>query len=332
MTPTGLADVQAAAARIAGLVHRTPLLRSHRLDELVGTPVLLKAEHLQRGGAFKARGATNAVRSLADDVAAGVAAHSSGNHAAALAIAAADRGIPAHVVMPADAPAVKRAACAAYGARITLCEPTLAAREATLAEVLAATGATEVHPYDDPCIVAGAGTAALEVLEDAPEVGAVVVPVGGGGLASGTVLAVRGLRGAEVAVHGAEPAGADDAARSLAGGALVPSIDPDTICDGLRTSLAGRTFDILSGRSLPTGTAGLDGITTVADDAVVEAMAWIWTRTKQVVEPSAAIGVAAARRLVAEGTIAGGTAVAVVLTGGNVDPGRLPFGRLGQAP
>ena len=326
MAEPDLAAVQAAAERIAGLVHRTPLLRSRRLDELVGTPVLLKAEHLQRGGAFKARGATNAVRALAGaDADRGVAAHSSGNHAAALALAAAGRGVVAHVVMPEDAPAVKRAATEAYGARITLCEPTLAAREATLAEVLAATGATEVHPYDDPAVIAGAGTAALEVLADAPEVGAVVVPVGGGGLAAGTVLAVRGLRGSSVAVHGAEPAGADDAARSLATGALVPSIAPDTCCDGLRTSLSERTLGILSGAALPAGSPGLDGIATVPDDEVVEAMRWLWTRTKQVVEPSGAIGVAAARRLVADGTIAAGTTVAVVLTGGNVDLDDLPF-------
>lgn len=313
-------------------MHRTPLLHSRRLDELVGTTVLIKAEHLQRGGAFKARGATNAVQRLPVAAAErGVAAHSSGNHAAALALAAAARGVPAHVVMPADAPAAKRAATEAYGAAVTTCEPTLAAREATLVEVLAATGATEVHPYDDPAIIAGAGTAALEVLEDAPDVGAIVVPVGGGGLASGTVLAVRGS-GRDVAVHGAEPAGADDAARSLAGGGLVPSVDPDTICDGLRTSLSERTFAVLAGRAPATGGRGLDGITTVPDEEVVDAMRWLWTRTKQVVEPSGAIGVAAARALVAAGTIAPGTTVVVVATGGNVDLDRLPFAPGGPVP
>ena len=291
--------------------------------------MVAKAEHLQRAGAFKARGAMNAVLALPDEVAQrGVAAHSSGNHAAALALAATTRGIPAHVVMPSDAPAAKRAATEAYGARITTCEPTLAAREAALAEVVARTGATEVHPYDDPSVIAGAGTTALEVLADAPEVGAIVVPVGGGGQASGTVVAVRGRRGEEVAVHGAEPAGADDAARSLGRGALVPSVDPDTICDGLLTSLSARTFAILDGRATDRDgrpIAGLDSIATVTDGAVVEAMALLWSRAKQVVEPSGAIALAAARALVTDGTIPAGTTVAVVLSGGNVDLDRLPF-------
>jgi threonine dehydratase len=301
-----LHDVRAAARRIHGLVHRTPVLRSRSVDAFSEAEVHLKAEHLQRIGAFKARGAANAVACLDHAVAAaGVAAHSSGNHAAALALAARGRGIPCWVVMPADAPRTKVAATRDLGAEVVHCEPTLAAREATLAEVLDRTGATEVHPYDDVRVVAGAGTAALELWEDVPSLDAVVVPVGGGGLMSGTAVALAGLSpGTEVWV--AEPAGADDAARSRAEGRLVPQTGPDTIADGLRTSLAPRTFRAL--------TELVTGVVTVSEDGIVDAMELLWSRTKQVVEPSGAVGVAA----LADGRFAG-RSVGVVLTGGNVD-------------
>ena len=337
-SPVGEPDpaaVVAAAARIAGLVHRTPLQRSRAVDDWVGAPVLLKAEHLQRAGAFKARGATNAVRSLPADVAArGVATHSSGNHGAALAMAAAAAGVACHVVMPANAPAVKRAACEGYGGRVTTCDPDVAAREGALAEVVATTGAHVVHPYDDPSVIAGAGTAALEALAQAAELGrppaAVVTPVGGGGLLSGTVLAVRGEVGDQVAVHGAEPAGADDTARGLASGVRQPAVHPPaTICDGLLTSLSPRTFAILGGRHDPHGTGpvpGVDGVTVVPDEDTVAAMRVLWERAKQVVEPSAAVAVAAARQLVASGRLDPAGPIVVVLSGGNVDLAALPFG------
>ncbi|MFV2074396.1 MAG: pyridoxal-phosphate dependent enzyme, partial [Thermoanaerobaculales bacterium] len=234
MTGTGARDptfddVLAAAERIRGHVHRTPVATCSGIDGITGAEIFFKCENLQKVGAFKARGATNAVLSLDEDAAGrGVTTHSSGNHAAALARAAALRGVPAHIVMPSSAPPVKRAAVADYGARITECEPTLLARERTLAEVVARTGATFIHPYDEPKVIAGQGTAALELLADIPGLEMVLTPVGGGGLLSGTSIAAAGtLPGAEV--WGAEPAGADDAFRSLRDDRLYPSVDPRTI-------------------------------------------------------------------------------------------------------
>jgi threonine dehydratase len=298
-------EVEAAAARIAPFVHRTPVFTSHLVDEWAGATLFLKGEHLQRAGAFKYRGATNAVQSLANDVALrGVAAHSSGNHAAALALAARVRGVPAHVVMPTNAPAVKRAAVLGYGARIVDCEPTEAARIATLREVIAATGAIEIHPFDNDDVIAGAGTAALELLDEVPGLDVIVAPVGGGGLLSGTSLAAAG----RALVYGAEPEGADDAARSLAVGTREPQLSPDTICDGLRTSLSDRTFAIVSRH--------VETIVTVPDHETLDALAMLRSRTKQVVEPSAAIAVAAVRRTAALRE----RRVGVILSGGNYDP------------
>jgi threonine dehydratase len=275
-------------------------------DAWVGAHVFCKCEHLQRAGAFKFRGATNAVQSMTDGEAVrGVATHSSGNHGAALALAARQRGIPAFVVVPSDASAPKRAAIEAYGAQVTECEPTLAAREATLDQVVARTGAAVVHPYDDDRVIAGAGTAALELLEDVGPLDVVIAPVGGGGLCSGTAIAAHSSD-ARPRVVGAEPAGADDAARSLAAGELVPQTAPATIADGLRTSLSPRTFAILS--------AHLETIVTVTDDEIVAAMRVVWERTKQVIEPSAAVAIAAARRYELDGERVG-----IILSGGNVD-------------
>ncbi len=306
-------DVTHAAERIAPFVHRTPVLSSRSLDAFAGRSVVLKAEHLQRTGAFKYRGATNAVRALPDELAArGVAAHSSGNHAQALALAARVRGIPAYLVMPRGAPRCKREATVGYGATVVDCEPTLVDRETTLARVLADTGATEIHPYDDPDVIAGAGTAALELLTDVPDLDAVVAPVGGGGLLSGTGIAAHGLR-PSLRVHGAEPAGADDAARSLAAGRLIASVAPTTIADGLLTSLSDRTFGLLRDH--------VESIVVVTDDEIVEAMGWLWTRLKQVVEPSGAVAVAALRSGKIEGDRVG-----VIVSGGNVDLDHLPFG------
>jgi threonine dehydratase/serine racemase len=307
----GFVDVRAAASRLAGEVHRTPVITSESLDRWAGANVFLKAENLQKVGAFKARGALNAVLSLPADVAArGVAAHSSGNHAAALAFAGRRRGIPVHVVMPSGAAASKRAAVEAYGAAITTCEPTLAAREACLAEVVQRTGATEIHPYDDRRVIAGAGTAALELVSTVDGLDAVVAPVGGGGLLSGTSIVARH---AGIDVWGAEPSGADDARRSFVGGRLEPSIDPVTVADGLRTSLSHRTLAIIR--------ANARDIVLVDDADTLTCMRLVWERTKLLVEPSAAVAVAAVPALVA----AGHRRIGVIVSGGNVDLDHLPF-------
>lgn len=305
-------DVRAAAVRIAPYIHATPVFHSRLLDEWSGAELHLKAENLQRIGAFKMRGATNAVLQLTDrQAAAGVSAHSSGNHAQALALAARIRGIPARIVMPSDAPAVKKAAVAGYGAEIIECEPTSAAREATLAEVIAATGATEVHPYDNDHIIAGAGTAALELLAERPDLDVVIAPVGGGGLLSGTCIAGHGISDT-VRIIGAEPVNADDAARSLEAGRPLPQPSPTTIADGLRTGLSQRTFGIIA--------AHAERIATVTEDEIVGAMRFTWTRTKLLIEPSAAVAVAAARKL-----DLAGRRVGVIISGGNVDLDRLPW-------
>jgi threonine dehydratase len=307
-------DVRAAAERIAPHVHRTPVATCTTLDEMAGCRIHLKCEQLQKVGAFKARGATNAVLSLADDAAPqGVCTHSSGNHAAALARAAALRDIPAYIVMPSSAPPVKKAAVVGYGARITECEPTLEAREHTLAEVQRRTGATFIHPYDDPRVIAGQGTAALELLDQVEELDTIVVPVGGGGLASGTVIAAGGADPG-VEVWGGEPAGADDAYRSLRDGRRYRSVRPDTIADGLLTSLSDRTFRILH--------RGLAGILTVDDAAIADAMRLLWQRAKLVVEPSAAVPLAA---VLEHADRFAGRSVGIVLSGGNVDLDHLPW-------
>ncbi len=312
-------DIKAAARRIAPHVHRTPLVTTASLSHMAGCDLWLKAENLQKVGAFKARGAHNALFSLDDPaVAAGVVTHSSGNHAAAVALAAANRGVAAHVVMPSNAPEVKKAAVAGYGADITYCRPTLEAREDAVAEIQARTGAVLVHPYDDPHVIAGQGTTGLEILDQLADAGqdgpdAVVVPVGGGGLVSGIALAVKArLPGCRII--GAEPSGADDAYRSFQSGVLVPQTAPDTVADGLLTSLGQRNFAIISRL--------VDDILLVDDRAIIEAMELIWTRCKLVVEPSGAVAVAAV--LAHRDQFSGGRTVAV-LTGGNVDVRNLPW-------
>lgn len=305
MAPTFEA-VQAAAARIAPYVHRTPVMTSSLLDEWLDTRAFLKCEHLQRVGAFKYRGATNAVQLLTPEAAArGVAAHSSGNHAAALALAARTRGIAAHIVVPHTASRTKQAAIEAYGARVVLCEPTVEAREAAVARVIAETGAVEIHPFDNDDVIAGAGTAALELVGQIPGLDVVVAPVGGGGLLSGTAIAVHGID-PSTRVVGAEPLAADDAARSLATGHLVAPNPPATIADGLLTGLSDRTFAVLSEH--------VETIVTVSEAEIVEAMHFVWQRTKQLIEPSAAVAVAAVRT-----TDLSGARVGIVLSGGNVD-------------
>jgi len=310
-----LADVRQAADRIRPHAHRTPILTSSSVDARVGANVFFKCENFQKVGAFKFRGACNAVLALdGAEASRGVATHSSGNHAQALALAARLRGVPAFVVMPSTSAEVKRAAVAGYGARITLCEPTLAAREETLARVMAETGATAIHPYNDSRVIAGQGTAALELLEEVPDLDVVMTPVGGGGLLSGTAVAVTSLSPATLVVA-AEPSGADDAFRSLREGRIVPSVAPRTICDGLLTSLGTLTFAIIRERGVR--------IVTVDDGATVEAMRYLFERMKIVVEPSAAVTLGA---LLAGGFPVAGRRVGIILSGGNVDLARLPWG------
>ena len=306
-------DVLAAAARIAPHAHVTQLLRSRALDAVTGAALVFKAEHLQRIGAFKFRGACNAVWSLDDDTAArGVVTHSSGNHGAALALAARGRGIPCHVVVPEGAVRAKLAAIEHYGAVLHHCAPTIAAREARCAQVQADTGATSVHPYADPRVIAGQGTAALELLTSQPDLDALVVPLGGGGLAAGTGLVLRALA-PRCKLYVAEPVGAADGARSFAKGVLDHDFIPDTICDGLRGTLGAINFDLLRNANAR--------VLTVDDAQVVAAMRMLWTRTKQLVEPSSATALAA---VFANRALFEGQRVGIILSGGNVDLDALP--------
>ena len=309
----GIDDIFDAAARIAPHAHATPVLTSRALDAEAGATLHFKAEQLQRAGAFKFRGACNAVFSLDSTQAArGVVTHSSGNHGAALALAAQLRGIPCHVVVPDGAVRAKLAAIEHYGAILHRCAPTIAAREASCAQVQAETGGTVVHPYTDPRVIAGQGTAALELLTAQPDLDALVVPLGGGGLAAGTALAMRALA-PRCRLFLAEPEGAADGARSFARGALDVDFVPDTVCDGLRGSLGAINFALLR-------TADAQ-VLTVDDARTVAAMRLLWTRTKQLVEPSSAIALAA---VLAHPEHFAGRRVGVVLSGGNVDLDALP--------
>jgi threonine dehydratase len=315
-TPPTVSDIETAARRIKPFVHRTPVLRCRTIDALAGARVHLKAEHLQRAGAFKMRGASNAVHRLDERTARrGVAAHSSGNHAAALATAAASRGIPCYVVMPADAPETKQAAVLRQGAELQLCEPTLEAREAMLRAVVERTGATEIHPYDHPDVVAGQGTVAVELLEQAPRIGAVIAPVSGGGLLSGIAIASHAFD-PSIEVFGAEPENVADAQRSLAAGELRTDGNGSSIADGLLAVLSPFTFDILCRHGV--------AVTTISDAEIVAAMRLIFDVAKQVVEPSGAAALAGLLALVRQGVPLPAD-VGVVLSGGNVDLDRLPF-------
>jgi len=301
-------DVLAAAARIATHAHATPVLTSRALDTHAGARMAFKCEHLQRIGAFKFRGACNAVWMLdAASALRGVVTHSSGNHGAALALAARGRGIACHVVVPEGAVQAKIAAIEHYGAVLHRCAPTIQARESMCAQVQAETGASVVHPYADARVIAGQGTAALELLTAHRDLEALVVPVGGGGLAAGTALAMRALAPG-CRLYLAEPAGADDTARSFARGALDHDMVPDTICDGLRGTLGAINFEILR--------AADTQVLTVTDAETIAAMRLLWSRTKQLVEPSAAtvLAVVLAYRRHFEGRKVG-----LLLSGGNVD-------------
>jgi threonine dehydratase len=307
-------DIVKAHARISPLVHRTPVMTSKSINQITGSNLFFKCENLQKVGAFKFRGACNAVFSLFEEEARkGVATHSSGNHAAALALAARMRGIPAYIVMPRTAPEIKKKAVAGYGGIITFCEPTLQARESTLMQVIAETGATEVHPYDNFFVIAGQGTAAKELIEDAGDFDIIMAPVGGGGLLSGTSLSVKKLNpGCKVIA--AEPLGADDACRSFHAGVIYPSENPKTIADGLLTSLSQRTFTIIR--------ENVDDIVTVTEEKIVEAMRLIWERMKIIIEPSSAVPLAA---ILEDKLNVSGKKVGIILSGGNLDLGKLPF-------
>lgn len=311
----GRAEVEAARERIRPYVHVTPVLTSRRLDEMAGMKLHFKAENLQRIGAFKARGAHNAVFSLSDaEASRGVVTHSSGNHAAALALAAGNRGVPAAIVMPRNAPRTKIDSVKRLGGIVTFCEPTLAARESTAARILAETGGAMVHPYDDWRVIAGQGTAALELLETAPDLDAIVVPVGGGGLLSGTALAAIGTG---VQVYAAEPAAADDAFRSFQSGVRQPAVaKPATIADGLLTALGEKPFAVIR--------RDVAGVATVTEPEIEGAMRLVWEILKVVIEPSAAVPLAA---LLAGKFPLSGKKVGVVFSGGNVDLDKLPWNR-----
>jgi threonine dehydratase len=307
-------DIEQAHQTIHEYAHRTQVLTSVSINKIVGGSLFFKCENFQKVGAFKFRGACNAVFSLSqEEMEMGVATHSSGNHAAALALAAKMRGIPAYIVMPETSPEIKKKAVAGYGAQITFCKPTLQARESTLADVVKETGAKEIHPYNNFHVIAGQGTAAKELIEDAGEFDIILAPVGGGGLLSGTAISAKKLL-PHCRVIAAEPAGADDAYRSFHGKKLVPSENPKTIADGLLTSLGERNFKIILEK--------VDDIVTVSEEKIVEAMRLIWERMKIIVEPSSAVPLAA----ILEGKVdVKNRKVGIILSGGNLDLGKLPF-------
>ena len=309
-----LAAIRAAHVRIAPHVHRTPVLTCTALDAEAGARLFFKCENLQKVGAFKARGATNAVFSLIDSKAQhGVVTHSSGNHGAALAYAARQRGIAAWVVMPENAPKVKQENVRRFGATIRFCAPNVAAREAACATVQAETGAALIHPFDDARVIAGQGTAAIELFDAVPDLDIVIAPVGGGGLLSGTAIAARSLS-PKVRVYGAEPANADDAARSYLSGAVEPLPATSTIADGLRTTLSERTLAALRTNVAAIGTA--------SEDAIQRAMRMTWERMKIIIEPSSAVPLAC---LLERSLDVAGARVGIIISGGNVDLDGLPW-------
>ncbi|MBN2090144.1 pyridoxal-phosphate dependent enzyme [candidate division KSB1 bacterium] len=307
-------DIFTAAERIRSHIHRTPVLTCRNLNLLTGAELFFKCENFQKVGAFKFRGATNAVFSLSDtELKMGVTTHSSGNHAAALALAASKRGAKAYIVMPRTAPAVKKAAVESYGAEIIFCEPTLQAREKTLAEVQKETGAIFIHPYNNARVIAGQGTAALELLNDIPKLDYIIAPVGGGGLLSGTALITSHLA-PNTEIIAAEPANADDAYQSFIQGKIVPQTNPRTIADGLLTSLGDLTFAIIQ--------KYVHQIITSSEEAIIQAMKLTWERMKIIIEPSSAVplGALLERKLDIKNKRIG-----IIISGGNVDLTKLPW-------
>ncbi len=307
-------DIRKTAGAIEDMIHRTPVMSSDNLNSLSGATVFFKCENFQKIGAFKMRGAASAALRLSDEERGrGLATHSSGNHAQAVARAAQLLGVPAYIVMPIDAPSIKKAATESYGARIIFCQPTIESRETALEEVVEETGATFIHPYNDYNVIAGQATAALELLEQAAPLDSLLAPIGGGGLMSGTALATRYLS-PQTEIIGAEPQAVDDAYRSFHSGRIEGNASIDTIADGLRTTLGPKTFDIIRRE--------VDDILTVSEEAIVEAMRLVWERMKIVIEPSCAVPFAAvlqnSRRFA-------GKRIGIILTGGNVDLSKLPF-------
>lgn len=303
-----LEDIRLAHQRIKPFIHRTPVLTCTALDRMIGARLFFKCENFQKVGAFKIRGASNALLLLsATEAANGVVTHSSGNHAAALSLAARNQGIPAYIVMPSNAPAVKIAAVKNYGGKITFCEPTLAARESTAAAIMAETGATLIHPFNDYRIIAGQGTATLELLEEVADLDVVLAPVGGGGLLSGTAITAKAIHSG-IKVIGCEPKNANDAYLSVQAGHIIPPAHPVTIADGLRTSLGDKTFPIIR--------KYVDDIALATEDEIIAAMRYIFERMKIIVEPSSAVPLAA---LFSRPAWARGKNVGIIISGGNVD-------------
>ncbi|MFW5974991.1 MAG: pyridoxal-phosphate dependent enzyme [Bacteroidota bacterium] len=306
-------SISNAAKRISPYIHRTPVITSLLLDKITGASLYFKCENFQKAGAFKARGAHNAVFSLeATQANKGVITHSSGNHAGALSLAAKNRGIPAYVVMPSNAPKVKIAAVRAYGGQITFCEPTLKAREQTLGKIQAQNNATEIHPYNNENIIAGQATTAQEIFEElSPDI--VIAPVGGGGLLSGTALSAHFFM-PNTKVMAAEPRGADDAWQSFHAGEIIPSVNPKTIADGLLTSLGSLTYPIIRNY--------VEDIITVEESSIIKAMHLVWERMKIIIEPSSAVPLAA---VLENKDRFRGMKIAIIISGGNVDLNKLPW-------
>ncbi len=307
-------DIQSAYKKITPFIHHTPVLTSHLLNEYFSCDLFFKCENFQKVGAFKFRGALNAVLSLSsEERERGVVTHSSGNHAAALALAARMNGVKANIVMPENAPAVKKNAVAGYGAEITFCKPTLQAREEATLLIMEKTGATLVHPYDNFNVICGQGTAALELLNEIEDLEFVIAPIGGGGLMSGTSISSKGIN-SKIMVIGAEPANADDAYRSFKAGRIFPSVGPVTVADGLLTSLSELTFSIIR--------RNVDAIYTVREETIIDSMLLVWERMKIVIEPSSATVLAVIKE---NPDIFKGRKTGLIISGGNVDFRNLPF-------
>lgn len=307
-------EIIAAHNRIKNQIHRTPVLSSRSINKIVGAEIYFKCENFQKVGAFKFRGASNALLSLSkEQLQKGVATHSSGNHAAALALAANMIGVKSYIVMPRTSPQIKKEAVKGYGAEITFCEPTLQAREDSLREIVEKTGAVFIHPYDNYEIIAGQATAAKELIEETDSLDFIIAPVGGGGLLSGTALSAKYFS-ENIKVIGAEPEGADDAFRSMRDGKIYPSVNPQTICDGLLTSLSEKTFSIISRHVFE--------IITVPEELIISAMKTIWERMKIVVEPSSAVPLAVVMKSAGKFRE---KKIGIILSGGNADLTKLPF-------
>lgn len=307
-------DIEEAYQRIQPLINKTPVLTSGMINEIFSADIYFKCENFQKVGAFKFRGASNAVQLLSDTEARkGVTTHSSGNHAAALSLAARQRGIPAYIVMPDNAPEIKKIAVKGYGAKITFCEPTLEAREKTLEKVQHETGATFIHPYNNFNVISGQGTAALELLKEYPFLDIIIAPVGGGGLLSGTAISAKAMN-QKIKVYAAEPLNADDAYRSFKQGVIIPSVNPKTIADGLLTSLGSITFQVIREK--------VDDIFTAKEESIIQAMKLIWERMKIIVEPSSAVPLAI---IIENIDLFKNKKIGIIISGGNVDLNHLPF-------